>query len=103
MYSTFLQLSILVFDYVVLPLIQYVAQRMYGEKLLHVYCTITGKLVSTGVISDPSESGILPWLGVILSYTFTGFWVLPIFWISKPINSIWFQVSCGRVGFGMGV
>ncbi len=35
MYATFLQLSILVFDYVVLPLIQYLAQRMYGEKLLH--------------------------------------------------------------------
>ena len=45
------------------------------------------------MVSDPSESGILPWLGIILSYTFTGFWVLPIFWISKPINSIWFQVS----------
>lgn len=55
----------------------------------------------TGVVSDPSESGILPWLGVILSYIFTGFWVLPIFWISKPINSIWFQVSFnlgGKVG-----
>lgn len=69
---------------------------MYGEKLLHD--SITNKLVATGIISDPSESGILPWLGVILSYTFNGFWVLPIFWISKPINSIWFQVSFGRGG-----
>lgn len=49
--------------------------------------------VTAGMISDPTESSILPWLSIILSYIFTGFWVLPIFWISKPINSIWFQVS----------
>ena len=30
-----MQFSILVFDYVVLPLIQYLAQWMYGENLLH--------------------------------------------------------------------
>ena len=47
----------------------------------------------TGIISNPSESGILQWLGTILSYIFNGFWVLPVFWISKPINSIWFQVK----------
>lgn len=51
-------------------------------------------LIPTGIISDPSQSGILQWLGTILSYVFTGFWVLPVFWISKPINSIWFQVNC---------
>ena len=46
-----------------------------------------------GVISDPSQSGALDWLGTILWYMFTGLWVLPVFWISKPINSIWFQVN----------
>ena len=42
--SIFLQLSILMFDYVVLPVIQYLAQWMYGEMLsmsnCMLYCTI---------------------------------------------------------------
>ena len=53
----------------------------------------------TGIISNPSESGILQWLGTILSYIFNGFWVLPVFWISKPINSIWFQVKWAIIDF----
>lgn len=68
-----LSFSVIMFDYVVLPAIQYVAGFIYG------------------IISDPSQSGILQWLSTILWYLFTGFWVLPVFWISKPINSIWFQ------------
>ena len=60
-------------------------------------------LVIVGVIGDPSESGVLSWLGTILWYIFTGFWVLPIFWISKPINSIWFMVcrfhGCDETGY----
>ena len=47
-----------------------------------------------GIIGDPSKSGVMTSMGTVLWYIFTGFWVLPIFWISKPINSIWFQ-ACG--------
>lgn len=68
-----LLLSILIFDYLLLPAIQSIAGLAYG------------------MVSNSSESGILAWLGTILWYTFTGFWVMPLFWISKPINSIWFQ------------
>lgn len=46
------------------------------------------------IISSPaSESNLLQWLSTILQYMFTGFWVLPVFWMSKPINGMWFQVS----------
>jgi etoposide-induced 2.4 mRNA len=43
------------------------------------------------ISSPPSESHLLQWLATILHYLFTGLWVLPVFWISKPINVIWFQ------------
>jgi hypothetical protein len=44
------------------------------------------------VISSPAtESHLLHWLATFLHYLFTGLWVLPVFWISKPINVIWFQ------------
>lgn len=49
-------------------------------------------ITCAGLISDPSESGVLQSMSTILRYTFTGLWVLPVFWVSKPINSIWYQV-----------
>ncbi|CAI7997609.1 Etoposide-induced protein 2.4 homolog [Geodia barretti] len=71
----YLTLGILTFDYVFLPGVQHLAGRMYGL-----------------VISSPAtESHLLQWLATFLHYLFTGLWVLPVFWISKPINVIWFQ------------
>jgi hypothetical protein len=68
-------LGIFTFDYVFLPGVQHLAGSMYGL-----------------VISSPAtESHLLHWLATFLHYLFTGLWVLPVFWISKPINVIWFQ------------
>ena len=44
------------------------------------------------IYSPATESHLLQWLATFLQYLFTGLWVLPVFWISKPINVIWFQV-----------
>lgn len=33
------------------------------------------------------------WMGPFLSYLFSAFWVLPLYWLSKPLNSLWYQVN----------
>ena len=33
------------------------------------------------------------WMGPFLSYLFSAFWVLPLYWLSKPLNSLWYQAS----------
>ena len=33
------------------------------------------------------------WMGPLLSYLFSALWVLPLFWLSKPLNSLWYQVT----------
>ena len=68
-----LLLSIIIFEYVVLRVIEIIVSNVYST------------LVS------PSETGIFKWLTTVLWYVFTGFWVLPLSWISKPINTIWFM------------
>ena len=32
-------------------------------------------------------------MGPLLSYLFSAFWVLPLYWLSKPLNSLWYQVN----------
>ncbi|KAL9963840.1 hypothetical protein ACROYT_G027390 [Oculina patagonica] len=31
------------------------------------------------------------WMGPFLSYLFSALWVLPLYWLSKPLNSLWYQ------------
>ncbi|XP_041373278.1 etoposide-induced protein 2.4 homolog [Gigantopelta aegis] len=64
-------LSILVFNYFLLPCI---------------YC-FTELLVG----GEDSHSFIWSWLGPFLSWTFSALWVLPLFMLSKLINCFWFQ------------
>jgi hypothetical protein len=39
------------------------------------------------------EGGVASQVGYLLWYLFAGLWVLPLFWISKPLNAFWFQVG----------
>ncbi|XP_064395122.1 etoposide-induced protein 2.4 homolog [Halichondria panicea] len=68
-----LWLSVLLFDYVLLPVIQIMANFVFS------------------FVRGSSDSEDVSLLGLVTWYMFTGLWVLPVFWISKPINSIWFQ------------
>ena len=40
-----------------------------------------------------THSVVWGWIGSLLSWTFNALWVLPLFVLSKIINSLWFQVS----------
>ncbi|XP_019856920.1 PREDICTED: etoposide-induced protein 2.4 homolog isoform X1 [Amphimedon queenslandica] len=65
--------SILLFEHVVLPVV-----------LLLTSWTL-------GLFGKDLTSEQLSWLESLLSYTFTGLWMLPMFLICTPINSIWFR------------
>ncbi|KAK2573781.1 Etoposide-induced protein 2.4-like protein [Acropora cervicornis] len=32
------------------------------------------------------------WMGPFLSYLFSALWVLPLYWLSKPLNSLYYQL-----------
>ena len=40
-----------------------------------------------------NESVVWLWIEPIMSYTFGSLWVIPLFWLSKILNSLWFLVS----------
>ena len=46
----------------------------------------------TGVFSKPLATRHIDFLESLISYTFTGLWLLPMFVICTPINNIWFKV-----------
>lgn len=64
--------SLLVFEYGVLPLLKYLLTVLFGHS------SSTGK-------------SLWSWMKLFLSWTFGAFWVLPLFLLSKIVNSLWFQ------------
>lgn len=66
------QASIILFEYILIPILQYLISLSLG-----------------------SESGLTNtvwfWLRPLLSYTFGGLWILPLFCLSRVINIFWFQ------------
>lgn len=63
-------LSIVIFEYVILPALDYIMSVAFGNL----------------------NENIWLWTRSLLSWTFGAVWVLPIFLLSKIINSLWFQV-----------
>lgn len=60
--------SILLFNQILLPVVQWLIEHIFG-----------------------THSTMWGWIGPILSWTFSTLWILPIFVLSKVINSLWFQ------------
>lgn len=66
--------SILVFEYALLPAVKYLVTVVFGH--------------NPGVAHN-----VWGWMQPFLSMTFRMIWVLPLFLLSKLVNSLWFQVS----------
>lgn len=67
-------LSILIFEYALLPAVKYLITVVFGH--------------------DPGVAhSVWAWMQPFLSMTFKMIWVLPLFLLSKLVNSLWFQVS----------
>ncbi|KAI5643364.1 etoposide-induced protein 2.4 (EI24) domain-containing protein [Phthorimaea operculella] len=65
-------LSILVFEYALLPAVKYLVTVVFGH--------------------DPGVAhNVWGWMQPFLSMTFRMIWVLPLFLLSKLVNSLWFQ------------
>ncbi|KAK2153558.1 hypothetical protein LSH36_293g03013 [Paralvinella palmiformis] len=64
-------LSIILFYGVVLPTLQFLTNLIFGGSSV--------------------QSDIWWWLSPILSWTFNALWILPLFVLSKIVNSLWFQ------------
>ncbi|CAH0407106.1 unnamed protein product [Chilo suppressalis] len=65
-------LSILVFEYALLPAVKYLVTIVFGH--------------NPGVAHN-----VWAWMQPFLSMTFRMIWVLPLFLLSKLVNSLWFQ------------
>ncbi|XP_038214851.1 etoposide-induced protein 2.4 homolog [Zerene cesonia] len=65
-------LSILVFEYALLPAVKYLVIAVFGH--------------NPGVAHS-----VWSWIQPFLSMTFRMIWVLPLFLLSKLVNSLWFQ------------
>lgn len=73
--------SLYVFECGLLPLLKYLLTVLFGHS------SSTGK-------------SLWSWIKLFLSWTFGAFWVLPLFLLSKIVNSLWFQVimiSCSSL------
>ena len=45
------------------------------------------------LLTNKSDGVAWMWIEPIMSYTFGSLWVIPLFWLSKILNSLWFLVS----------
>ena len=43
--------------------------------------------------STTSQNVVWNWMAPALSYIFRAFWVIPLFWLTKPLNNLWYQVT----------
>lgn len=64
-------LSILLFNGVLLPFLQWLTELFFGDASTHSY--------------------VWGWIGPLLSWTFSALWILPLFILSKIVNCLWFQ------------
>jgi len=63
--------SIIIFDFGLLPLVKYSLSVVFGKS---------------------SGMDLWSWIHPFLSLVFSTIWVLPLFLLSKIVNSLWFQV-----------
>ncbi|KAI5711102.1 etoposide-induced protein 2.4 homolog [Diaphorina citri] len=64
--------SILLFDHILLPFLLMILRLILGSSSTYTQFYWT-------------------WINLVLSWTFNALWVLPLFTLSKVINSLWFQ------------
>uniref|UniRef100_A0A8D9BWQ4 Etoposide-induced protein 2.4 homolog n=1 Tax=Cacopsylla melanoneura TaxID=428564 RepID=A0A8D9BWQ4_9HEMI len=67
--------SILLFDHILLPCLLFTLRLILGSSSTYTQFYWT-------------------WINLLLSWTFNALWVLPLFTLSKVINSLWFQWLC---------
>lgn len=66
-------LSIIFFEHAMLPLVSFLLNTLFGQQ------SGTGTLIWS-------------WMQPVLSILFNMIWVLPLFLLSRFVNSLWFQV-----------
>lgn len=68
--------SLILFENVILPCLEYLLAVLFGESL---------------------SEFLWSWIFPILSWTFGTLWVMPLFLLSKIVNSLWFQVKKKKI------
>ncbi len=64
-------MSILLFNHLLLPALEIFTHYVFG--------------------GSPTHGVVWGWVGMMLSWTFSALWILPLFVLSKIVNSLWFQ------------
>ena len=70
-FSGIFWMSIIVFNFVLLPSLEFLTHVIVGGSTTH--------------------SAVWGLVGPLLSWTFSALWILPLFVLSKVVNSLWFQ------------
>lgn len=68
-------MSIFLFENYLMPVLQHLTH--------FIFKCITG--------SETTESEMWRWTALGLSYIFSAFWVIPLFWLTKPLNNLLYQ------------